>query len=227
MRNVKQRKNGADGAYIAKNKLVQACEEVMSYLRLSGLRINGVSYGSEKLYVMQENKSQLYAMVCQRHFERFGHSLSATADEIALTYAGVRKGNYERLRDGKPIKREAHHPLFGIPTESVPVAVVYAYWGRNQIADTRLVKIGYTFQDLRTYLRSLERQYDPRLLATRCGGYGEEQAEHAKCRMYLEEGDEWYRPCPAIFAYLRRDWNLDPQFEDIVKEALAMWDAIR
>ena len=100
------------------------------------------------------------------------------------------------------------------------MATIYAYWGSNQIAQRRLVKIGYTAQDLGAYLRNLERAFDPILLATRPGGRHEEKMEHAKWHVHLAEGREWFYPVPNLLDYLRREWRVTPTFEELAATIL-------
>ena len=161
-------------------------------------------------------------MVSTLYQREYGEAMPFAAQNIIDTYGGVRKGNYERMRDGVSIPRE-YHPLFGDTSEDgEPIAIVYAYWGSNQKAKRRLIKIGYTSQDLATYLRNLQRAYDPRLMATRCGGRHEEDIEHALYRLSLAEGREWFYPTPAMFDTFRRVWDVTPEFDIIAEEALSL-----
>jgi hypothetical protein len=84
------------------------------------------------------------------------------------------------------------------------------------------VKIGYTSADLGEYLRRLERQYDPLLLATIPGGRNEEKVQHARWRHWLAEGREWFFPTPAMFEAFRRDWRIADDFARY--EAMALQD---
>lgn len=218
-------KNGADGAYEAPGKqemtyLVRACEQVLNWLRLGGVTIAGATYGSDHVVLSSEGREELYRYVFERYYKLAGKAMPFTVDIVAKTYSGCRKGNYENLRDGKAITKGCRAlPLFGELEDDV-VATVYAYWGSNQKAGRRLIKIGYTEQELTKYLRTLERAYDPRLMAQRCGGRPEEQEIHRAWSRFRAEGREWYWATEAMFDSFRRDWKTTEEFEVLVEEAL-------
>jgi len=217
-------KNCADGAYGKKEHamLVKACEGVLNWLRLSGATINGKTYGSDEIIIRQDSREELYQYICERYFKLTGAARAPfSVDVAAQTYSGVRKGNYELLRDGKPIKKGFESmPLFGVMDDDIP-ATLYAYWGANQKAGMRLVKVGYTTKILADYLRSLDRAYNPKLLAHKPGDYTDEQELHRTWSRFRAEGREWYYATEVMFDSFRRGWKVTEDFELLAEEALS------
>lgn len=210
----------------AQRRLEEIAVGVVNYLRLSGERIGGCSYGSERIYTVPENLAELHALFCRLHLQEYGVPLLFTQPDIARAYYEARKRNYEHLRDGVPIPRgDKELPLFGEIRQDTPIATVYAYWGRNQNADRRLVKIGYTGDELGAYLHRLQRMYDPRLLASKPGSESDERAEKARWHRHLAEGREWFWPVPELFEALKREWRITQEFNSIANEALGEWKA--
>lgn len=199
--------------------VVRVCEAVLNYLKLNEMRLGGYTYGSDMLLIHSEARQQLFMMIQKRYLEMFGGLLPIGIDETLSAYSDARKRNYTALRDGKAIHREGGRTLFGIE-DSGPVATVYAYLGSNARANRRLIKIGYTAQNLSSYLRGKEIAHNPQLMATRCGGRKEEHTEHAKWTRYLADGREWFWATDAMLADFRKNWDTTPDFEDIAKAAL-------
>ena len=222
--------NGAKGAYVGKhttqtrNQLREVAWGYMYYLRQSDVRVNGYTYGSENLYIQQESLTVLYAEIQRRYMETYGVALSATPADVATAWKDVRKRNYKTLRDQTAITTDPQLRLFDNDDDRVQTATVYAYWGRNQIADKRLVKIGYTSEPVAVYLHRLKRQYDPLLLATKCGGRQEEKKEHGTWARFLAEGNEWFTPSPLMFRTFESEWDLAAGYNTLKDEILAGLD---
>ena len=218
-------KTGTHGAYLNKPKrerlkLATICKGVINYLRMAGETICGFTYGSESVYTDEQAKTELYKMVVARHCSAYGQPPDFTPDEVGRIYRDVRKGNYKICRDGGLIQSE-YYPLFGDDEDlSKPISTIYTYWGSNQKAHRRLIKIGYTDKPLGEYLRRLERQYDPQLLASQCGGEADEKRELARWRRFLAEGREWFFPVQTMFDTFRREWKITADFDRIMREAL-------
>lgn len=145
-------------------------------------------------------------------------------EDVASRYGDCRRRNFKTLRDNKPIRKDWHAlPLFGDPEVS-PTVVLYAYWGRNQILDRRIVKVGYTSELLAKYLRSLGRQYDPKLMASCPGSKDDEDRFHVNWKQFVAEppggSREWYWATELMFNLFRREWTLDSQFDVLAEEAL-------
>jgi len=91
----------------------------------------------------------------------------------------------------------------------------------NARANRRLIKIGWTSQDLDKYLRSKAISHDPILLGSRGGSWHDEQAEHLRFRMYLADGREWYFPRPALLDAIQREYDTTEDFDTIRDEMLS------
>ena len=201
--------------------LVCACEDILSYLKLSGMIIGGATYGSDKLVIDPNNKQRLWILINKRFRVRAGCDMSFTPDDVALVYSGNRKGNYKALRDDKPITHNNGPTLFDeIAAEPEPVATLYAFIGLTAKTVARLIKIGYTTQKLSTYLRGKDIPHNPILLATRCGGRPEEKEELSRYRHQLAVGREWFYPSEQMFADFTAHWNIEPGFDRIVAALL-------
>jgi hypothetical protein len=202
-------------------RLIRACESVLNWLKLGNVLLNGISYGSDDLLADPQASNELLGWIQKQHMSFYGNMPKFPPASMLMTYTAARKGNYQALRDGIPIKRENNNrPLFGLQ-DTGPVAVVYAYIGRNQSVhvDKRVLKIGYTSDDLGEYLRRLERQYHPELLGSRPGDKADEIAEHGKWRRHCIDGREWYAPVDEIFNSLRHSMKIVSNFDEIAARA--------
>jgi hypothetical protein len=206
----------------------RVCEDMLSYLSLSRTTVAGWTYGSERMLIHSEGRNELHMLLSRRYMERYGEVCSLSMEVILDLYSQARKKNFETLRDGEAI-RHSNDTLSLFPEtadieETNPVATVYAYWGHNARRHRCLVKIGYTTQDLRTYLKSKEIAHQPFLFGTRCGGRTEEKAEHARWARYKVHGTEreWFYPTHVMFAAFRIEWQVTADFEKIVEEALSL-----
>jgi hypothetical protein len=199
--------------------VVRACEAVLNYLKLNEMRLGGHTYGSDMLLIDNESRQALFAMIQKQYLDMFGGICPLGIDDTLKTYSGCRKRNYVALRDGQPIHREEGRSLFGIE-DTGPIATVYAYLGWNARAERRLIKIGYTAQNLTQYLRTKDIPHNPKLMATRCGGRKEEQREHAKWSRYLADGREWFWATDAMIADFRNNWDITADFETLAAAAL-------
>lgn len=217
---------GARGAYTEQDwrRLKQTVGGLLNYYKASKSDICGFTYGSDKIFIDQDARRELQKQAAERYMQDHGTSMPFTIDEVQGIWTDTRKGRYKDLRDGKPIENTSDDmPLFGVERDE-PVSVIYAYWGQNQIAGRRLVKIGYTSQDLQTYLNNLRRQYDPKLLATKPGGRVDEQKEHLRYRGLLAEGREWFEPSRLMLADFRSTWKTVPHFDLLCDELIEAID---
>lgn len=207
--------------------MIVTTEDVMSWLKLSGKKVCGFTYGSERMLLDVQAREELYRLLCKRHMDLCGEMPMYGIDRMMMLYSDVRKGNYERLRDGKPIRSAETQPgMFGDPEPQGGVATVYAYIGWNARAERRCVKVGYTGDPLAEYLKKKVIAHNPELLASRCGGRQEEKIELDIFRNFLHDGDEWFRPVPPIFSRLRDErtgWATERGFELIAARAMNEW----
>lgn len=202
-------------------RLWECCGGIMNYLLDSGWTINGVPYGSSLLFQEPENLVELHRQVAMRYYDAYKERFPFSNPDVAIAYEAQRKAKYRIFRDGKQVPRD-HLPLFKDDVDDScpkPVSTIYAYWGCNQNVHRRLIKIGYTGQNLQRYLSSLKRQHDPKLLSSKCGDEPQERREHHRWRDLLYEGREWFRPDEELIQYLRT-WNMDKDFEAVAKAAL-------
>lgn len=204
------------------NKVIHACHGALTYLNQADGDIDGHTYGEDWILFEPKAAALLVALIDDCHRRRYCEQRPHTVPpwRVLHTYVQCRKKNYESMRDNKPISAD-WTPLFGDAMEDAePIAVVYAYWGRNQVVDRRLVKIGYTSKKLSTYLEGLRRAHDPVLLAHQPGDRSTERSEHVKYRPLLAEGREWFEPTPAMLEDFRREWNVVPGFDGLVPKIL-------
>jgi hypothetical protein len=199
--------------------LRRTCEALLNYLKLGGMRLCGISYGSDKLLTNPDASQELYKRILQEYSKRTGERCPFKLHEVLDAYGQCRKGNYKALRDGQPIQNEPDLPLFGKSVKG-PTAVLYAYLGHNARQKRRLIKIGYTSQDLTTYLKSKVIQHDPQLLASRCGGIEDEHAEHVRWDRILADGREWFFATTMLLDAMRREWDVTDNFEELAEQAL-------
>lgn len=216
----------AKGASITKqdeNKLRRVIANYMNYMTLSGHTIIGYSYGQDSLLHNPIARSAVFSMIAKQYHAEYGETIPSDMDTVCGMWSKVRKGNYKTWRDGMAVPNESH-PLFGDTAEDAqPIAVVYAYWGRNQDYDGWLVKIGYTGDDLCDYLRGKEIQHSPKLLAHRCGGKDEEAHQHRKWRALRRSNREWFAPSNALFDEFARDWDTAHDFAELRVKIMKEW----
>lgn len=201
-------------------RLINACQDELNYLKLREMRLCGYTYGSESLLIHKEPREELYKRIVTRFIAISGTMCPFSIDDVIDAYSGCRKRNYVALRDGKAIEPEPDRLLFGIVNDG-PVATVYAYLGHNARQKKRLIKIGYTSQNLTEYLRGKVIQHDPQLMATKCGGRKEEAAEHARWDRYRADGREWYYATDAMLSAFKREWDVTAEFDLLSTQALA------
>jgi hypothetical protein len=146
--------------------------------------------------------SEVYRLVDLVFRDLTGRSLSCitrSSIDVAKVFVGCRKGNYKRLRDCKII-----------PSTVDPGSVVYGALGCIANHDGRLMKIGYTEQNLKRYLRSKRIQSDFILVASYPGGHTEENEAHLALQSFLVEGREWFAKRREVFEYMADEgWVLE------------------
>ncbi len=228
-------RGGVSLSSVVEGRVYASCERTLSYLASSGVTIYGLSYGSDRFSDIEEAGEVLANLVRRLHFETYGqHLLTKSTRQIVGIYRTARKANFKRCpgksRDGTQrmftpfVKEMDSFPLIDGDDDSYS-ATVYAYYGRVATFPQRLVKIGYTTQELRRYLSSKRIPHKPQLLATRPGGRNAEDLEKAKWSLYLREGNEWFEPSRTMFRYFEQDdmWQTDSMYGMRVTQIASEW----
>lgn len=190
--------NGADGASWpdTMNTIDRAILNVQTGRNLSGLK-----YGSHRLlttefFVIKRLLNREYRRMTGRTIDQSAVRISD--DELRCKWEDIRKGWYKVHK--KKVARVTPRPLFG---ETEGAAIVYAYSGLiTTYPGLRIVKLGYTAQEVAGYLRAKKRQHDPKLLATTIGDKQLESEflrkwSHIKC-----DGNEWFWPTRELFNWI-------------------------
>jgi hypothetical protein len=193
---------------------------LVSYYRLTNKRVNGWTYGSDKVHENPRGRAALAAVIREQYHIRFGYSLFSrhpdlTDDRITWAWRNTRKVNNKILRDGWAIDSEYGRTELG----KYAVAVVYCYAG---IAGGKhgLIKLGYTNEVLDRYLQNNQLSHMPRLLAHMIGNKDVEQDHLAKCKADCVVGNEWHQPSDRLYSYIRTTFSdLVPDFDRVWNQA--------
>ena len=134
---------------------------------------------------------------------RLEHSVVKFTDfELQHQYECVRKGYHKVRSKGHAVVNEL--PLFG---ETEGSCLIYAYTGLvAKYPNVRLIKIGYTRQNLRDYLAGKRIQHEPKLLAYTSGDEQDEKRYKSKWKRAerVADGNEWLWPESDVV-----DWIVD------------------
>lgn len=216
--------NGADGAYWpdTMNTLGRACLDVINFRKAMGR-----PYASDRLLTvdfpfLRREINQAFQRLTGHRIE---HSVIKLSDgDIVLQYNRVRKGHYKVLASGKAVISD--RPLFDDSTEGS--CIVYAYTARiAKWPGLRVVKLGFTCQNIDDYLRAKRIAHDPKLLATMSGDEALETRFKQKWRHRLADGNEWFWPERDLFEWIvgEYDYLADGfrKHQEEAEELYAIW----
>ena len=211
---------------IADQIISDAITDVVNYLFVTR---GGTSEGpgSHLWFTDPLRKLRLYNWTDSRVMERGGVSLAElqlSPDEIAHRVESRRKQGYKKLAKGLLLSSRPKG-FFGGQVLDVS-AVVYAYYGSVATRQKRLVKIGYTTQELRTYLNGKRILHKPVLLGDMPGGRETESRILNMWGAQLEEGREWFRPSKELFSWMDKtsEFSTTGDFKNIAIQALTEWE---
>jgi len=176
--------------------------------------------GSEKHYTLLMQKSEL--RIARRFLELTGIELHDWdgyhgRDWLAFQIARMRKHGYKELKRAR--KQGTRPELNGIQPlfRECEDGLIYAYICKIPEFHFRVVKIGYTGDDINAYLKAY-RDREPQLLATMPGDIGSEQAIHRQWSRRLAARREFYH-----LTFDLRDW-IARTFTDFQEDWIKLWD---
>lgn len=161
-------------------------------------------------------------MVDQRFYElcrvRLDECMWYSDTMLRETWHACRRRGLNMLK-GVLLLITDHRPLFdGI--DPTPGCIVYAYSGKIAKVAWRVVKLGYTDQNLDKYLRSKRIAHDPILLANTPGDLPLEDSFKAQWRHLLADGKEWFHPDRSILDWIPTVFGtVEPTFRTRATEA--------
>jgi len=178
------------------NTIAAAMDNVMNYRKAMGK-----PYGSHKL--LTENFHFLKREINREYIRLTGmgldHSVVRKSDmELQCLWEDVRKGHYKIRAKGNAVRHD--RPLFG---ETEGACIVYAHTALiAKHPGLRVIKIGFTTQNVDDYLRGKRIACDPKLLATMCGDEQLESRFKQKWRHRRADGNEWFFPEREMFDWI-------------------------
>lgn len=225
--------NKSDIPRIELNKMYETCAELMQWAQGSKHKFNGFPYGSERLLINSDAMEELRALLEVKHLTRTGKLPIWTIEIIAILWMDIRKGNYKTLSNREPILKPTKdkRQLFLFPDidkieKTGPSHTIYAYIGHLPKLP-RVIKIGYTSQDLDTYLKTKNIYHEPVLLSSKCGDKMEERALHATFVRQLVCGREWFSPVPQMldeFTNQHHGWSPEKGIDEMFAKVLTEWE---
>lgn len=204
------------------------CQEVLQSLMLSGGfyvpgRKRKVTYGSTELF--RSGWPELRRRIAKRWQERTGMELGHarwTDFEIQECYERRRQWGYKPYKQLESVSKPL--PLFNEDDES---GILYAYTGCTADVDCRIVKVGYTSKDIKSYLGPKKRLESPKLLATTPGDRHDEDLFHKRWSYRRATGSEHYWPENDLLEFIRDTFDdVMPDFESVaqdVKDEYERW----
>ena len=204
------------------NTLMRACVNVQNYRQ----QTNKV-YGSHRLLtidfpILRREIDREYLKLTGH---RIDHSPVRISDgEIQNTWESVRKGWYKPRSNGKAVLSD--RPLFG---EVEGSCVVYAHTACIAKYDrVRVIKLGYTRQNIAEYIAGRRIAFDAKLLATMCGDERDEKRFLRKWRFRLADGNEWFWPEDDLLNWIPTAFDdLEPDFHALIDEARVLYRAFK
>lgn len=193
-----------------KRTLDYVAQGVLDYLRNTNRSYGSSSWMNEKFPELRRLFDGLFKKLTGAHVTDHWDD-----NQIRKAYEDKRKWGYRELRDARPLVTD--RPLLGIVDGC---SVLYAYSGRIATVQGRLLKLGFTGQNLEDYLRGLRLKHDPILLASKPGDQEDEAAMLRRWRHRVADGDEWHWPELDICNWVKDNFDtVVSDFDRIAEDA--------
>jgi hypothetical protein len=195
--------------------LSNACVDLHNFMKQHGLEHRSTRWISTEFAQMRRMLDDHFVKLTGEHLEKFWPD-----EKIRFHFESAPKGRYKEFKNGQIAL--GPRPLLG-EDEVENCATIYAYSGTYAtLKGQRLIKIGYTAQNLRRYLASKRDEYDPQWLASMPGSESLEDKIHAQWECQLARRDEWYWPVSELRAWIQAEFELlAPDYDKIWDQARA------